>query len=254
MRAHDPILRSPSLKFLGLVFTFILAANFVLRLPWIDNTLVRPYAAFIARISGVILNTIGLSVQASGTTIHHNSFGVDIRRGCDGDHRNHYTSFCLLGLSFYLAGQPLGDALGLRLDLCAQSSSHGGTLLLGSHEFKPDLPILSHLSLTVCGRCSGNGFLDLLGRKRRGNPRLSGSLFSLLWSFFSLAECGFSSSRCNRFTKNFSPWRVKHIMQWKVRKSILVRRSPLSSFGATERQPLKQQLSQQAWSPTPHCF
>ncbi|HEY3129611.1 MAG TPA: exosortase H [Acidobacteriota bacterium] len=83
-RRKKTVLGNPTFKFLGLFFAYVLLAGFLIRLDWVDRRLMHPYTVLITRISGAILNAMGILVETLGTTIRHNSFAVDIRRGCDG--------------------------------------------------------------------------------------------------------------------------------------------------------------------------
>jgi exosortase H (IPTLxxWG-CTERM-specific) len=85
MRRQTNTLRdNPTVKFLALFFVYVLIAGFLIRLAWVDLHIVHPYTVLITHISGAILKALGVLVETVGTTIRHNAFAVDIRRGCDG--------------------------------------------------------------------------------------------------------------------------------------------------------------------------
>jgi len=66
-------------RFLALlvVFYFLVAWN-----P-INDRVVVPFTAWIARVSGVLLNAIGERVSVSGTEIRSSAFAVQIENGCN---------------------------------------------------------------------------------------------------------------------------------------------------------------------------
>ena len=74
----------PIIRFVGLFIILVLALTFILQLSWVDENLVAPYTAFLARISGGILQFLGVPAHAVGTTLRKESFVLEIRRGCDG--------------------------------------------------------------------------------------------------------------------------------------------------------------------------
>lgn len=84
MRRTKTLIQDPTFKFVGLFIAYVLIAGFLIRLDWIDRNLIEPYTVFISRLSGAVLNAVGVSVETSGTVIRQHAFAVDIRRGCDG--------------------------------------------------------------------------------------------------------------------------------------------------------------------------
>lgn len=68
------------LRFVGLLVAFYLI---VASRPVNDHVIV-PFTAGIARVSGLVLNAIGEKSEVIGTEIRSSSFGVNIENGCNG--------------------------------------------------------------------------------------------------------------------------------------------------------------------------
>jgi exosortase H (IPTLxxWG-CTERM-specific) len=79
-----PLWRRPEVRFL-VVFLVVLGASFSL-LAWrpVNDHLVEPFTAGIARASGVALQLIGQDVTRHGTVLRTPDFAVNIRNGCNG--------------------------------------------------------------------------------------------------------------------------------------------------------------------------
>ncbi len=66
-------------------FVLILALSFTaLALTPVNNHVVEPFTALVARTSGAMLNVIGQHVSLDGTIIRNSRFAVNIRNGCNG--------------------------------------------------------------------------------------------------------------------------------------------------------------------------
>jgi exosortase H (IPTLxxWG-CTERM-specific) len=68
-----------------LLFLFLLSGSFIL-LSWqpVNDLLVEPFTAAVARASGVALNVIGQGIERDGTVLRNERFAVNIRNGCNG--------------------------------------------------------------------------------------------------------------------------------------------------------------------------
>jgi exosortase H (IPTLxxWG-CTERM-specific) len=68
-----------------LVFLVLLVAGFLV-IAWkpVNDQVIEPFTAGIARVSGVTLNLLGQDVTLDGTRIRNARFGVNIRNGCNG--------------------------------------------------------------------------------------------------------------------------------------------------------------------------
>ncbi len=67
------------------VFILILGGGFMaISLNPVNDHVIEPFTAGIARVSGWTLDLIGQDVTMQGTAIHNQRFGVNIRNGCNG--------------------------------------------------------------------------------------------------------------------------------------------------------------------------
>jgi exosortase H (IPTLxxWG-CTERM-specific) len=72
------------ITFLAL-FLVLLGGSFaLLSVNWVNDRVVEPFTAGVARASGVGLNLVGQGVTLQGTVIHGPRFAVNIRNGCNG--------------------------------------------------------------------------------------------------------------------------------------------------------------------------
>jgi exosortase H (IPTLxxWG-CTERM-specific) len=68
-----------------IVFVALLGGGFTLiSLNWVNDNVVEPFTAGIARVSAGVLNVLGQNVRMTGTVIRSPRFGVNIRNGCNG--------------------------------------------------------------------------------------------------------------------------------------------------------------------------
>jgi exosortase H (IPTLxxWG-CTERM-specific) len=68
-----------------IVFAVLLGASFTLvSLNWVNDHVIEPFTAGIARVSGATLDLLGQDVQMQGTIIRGSRFAVNIRNGCNG--------------------------------------------------------------------------------------------------------------------------------------------------------------------------
>ena len=82
--SSEPSPRRRSLLFLARFVALLVA--FYLLVAWnpINDAVVVPFTAWIARVSGVLLNAIGEHVSVAGTAIRSDRFAVEIENGCNG--------------------------------------------------------------------------------------------------------------------------------------------------------------------------
>lgn len=72
------------LTFIG-VFVVLLGGGFTLiSLQPVNDAVIEPFTAGIAKVSGVTLNLLGQNITMKGTQIRNDKFGVNIRNGCNG--------------------------------------------------------------------------------------------------------------------------------------------------------------------------
>lgn len=67
------------------VFGLLLAGSFtLLSLNWVNDHVVVPFTAGVAKVSGVTLNLLGQDVTMEGTVVRSPRFAVNIENGCNG--------------------------------------------------------------------------------------------------------------------------------------------------------------------------
>ena len=68
-----------------IVFALLLGASFsLISLNWVNDHMIEPFTAGIARVSGATLDLLGQDVTMAGTIIRSPRFAVNIRNGCNG--------------------------------------------------------------------------------------------------------------------------------------------------------------------------
>jgi exosortase H (IPTLxxWG-CTERM-specific) len=68
-----------------ILFIVLLGGGFTLiSVNWVNDHVIEPFTAGIARASGATLNLLGQHVTMSGTVIRSSRFAVNIRNGCNG--------------------------------------------------------------------------------------------------------------------------------------------------------------------------
>ncbi len=98
------------------VFILILGGGFtLLSLNAINNHVIEPFTAGVAKASGVMLNLIGQDIEMQGTVIRNGKFAVNIRNGCNGVE----TMIIFLAAVFAFPASWRSRALGLMLGLLA---------------------------------------------------------------------------------------------------------------------------------------
>jgi exosortase H (IPTLxxWG-CTERM-specific) len=67
------------------LFLVLLGGSFALiSLNWVNDHVIEPFTAGVARASGVGLNLLGQRVTLQGTIIQSSRFAVNVRNGCNG--------------------------------------------------------------------------------------------------------------------------------------------------------------------------
>ncbi|HWM93865.1 MAG TPA: exosortase H [Thermoanaerobaculia bacterium] len=68
-----------------ILFAVVLGGSFTLvSLNWVNDNVIEPFTAGIARVSGATLDLLGQDVRMQGTIIRGSRFAVNIRNGCNG--------------------------------------------------------------------------------------------------------------------------------------------------------------------------
>ncbi|REJ84151.1 MAG: exosortase H [Acidobacteria bacterium] len=107
------LLRSPEGRFL-IVFMVLLSGGFVaLSLNSINDHLVVPFTAGVAKLSGWALDVIGQDVTMRGTQILSERFAVDIQNGCNGLETVVIFVAAVLAFPASLRAKGIGLALGV---------------------------------------------------------------------------------------------------------------------------------------------
>ncbi len=76
--------RRPDTRFLMLFLTILGVSFTVIALRPVNDAIVVPYTAWIARVSGVVLRLFGESATVSGCVVSSPRFAVTIFNGCNG--------------------------------------------------------------------------------------------------------------------------------------------------------------------------
>ncbi|MGE5415103.1 MAG: exosortase H [Syntrophomonadaceae bacterium] len=82
--AAVPSPRRRSLLFLARFLALLVVFYVVVAWNPVNDAVIVPFTAAIARVSGVILNALGERVSVAGTAIRSGRFAVEIENGCNG--------------------------------------------------------------------------------------------------------------------------------------------------------------------------
>ena len=74
----------PEARFLILFLAILGLSFFVVALRQVNDSVVTPYTALIARMSGLVLRVLGEPVQVNGCVVSSPRFAVTIYNGCNG--------------------------------------------------------------------------------------------------------------------------------------------------------------------------
>ena len=83
LRPHEAW-RRPEVRFLTLFLTFLGVSFTVIALDPVNDAVVLPYTAFIARISGAVLRLLGENATVDSCVVSSPRFSVTIYNGCNG--------------------------------------------------------------------------------------------------------------------------------------------------------------------------
>ncbi len=73
-----------SLGFLGRFLALLVASYFLVASRPVNDAVIVPFTAGVARVSAAVLDLLGQSVAVSGTEIRSPRFAVNIENGCNG--------------------------------------------------------------------------------------------------------------------------------------------------------------------------
>jgi exosortase H (IPTLxxWG-CTERM-specific) len=77
-------MQKPQILFLVKFFAVLVGAYLLIAWNPVNNNVIVPFTAGVARVSGVLLNLIGQEVTVTGTVIRSARFAVNINNGCNG--------------------------------------------------------------------------------------------------------------------------------------------------------------------------
>ena len=77
-------MKKPQVLFLVKFFAVLIAAYLLIAWKPVNDNVIVPFTAGVARTSGAILNVIGEDVTVAGTVIRSPRFAVNINNGCNG--------------------------------------------------------------------------------------------------------------------------------------------------------------------------
>ncbi len=72
------------IKFLALFLALLLGSFTVIAFKPVNDHVIEPFTAGVAKASGFVLAAIGQGTEMSGTIIRNQRFAVNIRNGCNG--------------------------------------------------------------------------------------------------------------------------------------------------------------------------
>ncbi|HEY0139861.1 MAG TPA: exosortase H [Thermoanaerobaculia bacterium] len=100
------------LLFLLKFFGVLIGAYLLIAWNPVNDNVIVPFTAGIARVSGVLLNLLGQNVLVSGTTVAGSRFAVNINNGCNGVEAMLILLACIVAFPASLKARAAGLALG----------------------------------------------------------------------------------------------------------------------------------------------
>jgi exosortase H (IPTLxxWG-CTERM-specific) len=77
-------MKKPQVLFLVKFFAVLIAAYLLIAWNPVNDHVIVPFTAMVAKWSGALLNLMGQAVTVSGTVIRSSRFAVNINNGCNG--------------------------------------------------------------------------------------------------------------------------------------------------------------------------
>lgn len=105
-------MQRPQLLFLLKFFAVLVAAYLLIAWNPVNDRVIVPFTAGIARMSAVLLNLLGQSVTVTGTVIASSRFAVNINNGCNGVEAMLILLACIVAFPASLRARLAGLALG----------------------------------------------------------------------------------------------------------------------------------------------
>lgn len=108
-------MRSPRARFLIVFFALLLLFEIPLLIDSVDRSVIRPFTAGIAAVSGATLHALGQKVSVTGTTIAGPCFTVQILNGCNGVEASLFLMAAILAFPAPARSRAVAAGLGLLL-------------------------------------------------------------------------------------------------------------------------------------------
>lgn len=77
-------MKKPQILFLVKFFAVLVGAYLLIAWNPVNDNVIVPFTAGVAKVSGVLLNVIGQDVTVTNTVIRSSRFAVNINNGCNG--------------------------------------------------------------------------------------------------------------------------------------------------------------------------
>jgi len=106
-------MKAPEVRFLVFFLLLLTAAFSIIALQSVNDAVIVPYTAFIARISGSILGVLGEEIVVSGCDLRSPRFAVTIFNGCNGVIASLVFSAAVLAFPASWRSKITGVAIGL---------------------------------------------------------------------------------------------------------------------------------------------
>lgn len=98
--------------FLVKFFGVLIGAYLLIAWNPVNDNVIVPFTAGIAKVSGVLLNILGQNVTVNGTTVASTRFAVNINNGCNGVEAMLILLACIVAFPASLKARAAGLALG----------------------------------------------------------------------------------------------------------------------------------------------
>ena len=105
-------MKKPQVLFLVKFFAVLIAAYLVIAWSPVNDNVIVPFTAGIARTSGALLKLIGEDVAVTGTVIRSSRFAVNINNGCNGVEAMLILLASIVAFPASLKARAIGLALG----------------------------------------------------------------------------------------------------------------------------------------------
>lgn len=108
-------MRSSRARFLLVFFALLFLFEVPLLIDSVDRTVIRPFTAGIAALSGATMRLIGVPVAVNGTIISGPCFSVEIKNGCNGVEASLFLMAAILAFPASARSRGIAAVLGFLL-------------------------------------------------------------------------------------------------------------------------------------------